>query len=243
MKKVRIFDIPVNDIQKDKLLQICLDRIKKKKKLFIITLNSLMIISYLFNKKFFNAVKNSDLIIPDGYGIILAGIFFHKPIKNQLPGIDLTYHLLGMAHEKRLSVFLLGGTWVVIEKVYRNFKKWFPGIKYLGRYYGYFNINEEEKLITGIDKIRPDILFVGLGTPKQEIWINENLKRIKARIIIGIGGSFDVISGEKKRAPVKWREKHLEWLYRSITSPLKIVNLFKILFFCLIMLYLKLFKK
>ncbi len=243
MKKIKIFNILITDIDKNKILQMCLDKIQKKKKIFIITLNSLMVINYLFNKQFFKAVKNADLIIPDGYGIILAGNIFHRSIKNHLPGIDLTYNLLGMAHDKKFSVFLLGSTWQVIDKVFRNFKKWFAGAKFLGRYYGYFDLHEEKKLIAGINKVKPDILLVGIGTPKQEIWINDNLKKLEAQVIMGIGGSFDVISGKKKRAPIKWRERHLEWLYRSITSPAKIINLFKILFYCLIMLYFKLFKK
>ncbi len=243
MKKIKIFNIPITDIDKNKILQMCLDKIQKKKKIFIITLNSLMVINYLFNKQFFKAVKNADLIIPDGYGIILAGKIFHRSIKNHLPGIDLTYNLLGMAHDKKLSVFLLGSTRQIIDKVFRNFKKWFAGAKFLGRYYGYFDLHEEKKLIAGINKVKPDILLVGIGTPKQEIWINDNLKKLEAQVIMGIGGSFDVISGKKKRAPIKWRKRHLEWLYRSITSPAKIINLFKILFYCLIMLYFKLFKR
>ena len=231
MKKSIIFNIPVNDIKKNKLLQICRQNIKKNKKIFIVTLNSLM------------AIKNADLIIPDGYGIILAGNFFNKPIKNHLPGIDLAYDLLGMAHENKFSVFLLGGRWGVIAAAHKALARWFPEAKFLGRYYGYFRQDEEKNVISGINKIKPDILLVGMGTPKQEIWINEHLKNLDAKIIMGIGGSFDVFAGSTLRAPEKWRKKHMEWLFRSITSPLKIINLFKIFFYCLIMLYFKLLKK
>lgn len=238
-----IFNIPVNDIKKDKLLRMCLHRIKKKKKLFIITLNSLMVINYLFNRRFYQAVRSAHLIIPDGYGIVLAGKFFNRPIQNQIPGIDLAWKLLGMAHENNLSIFLLGSTWKIISMAHKVLVKWFPKAKFLGRFHGYFGPGEEKKVISGINKVKPDILLVGMGTPAQEIWISENLSGLKAGVIIGIGGSFDVISGAKKRAPVQWRKNHLEWLYRSISSPMKIINLFKILLYCLIMFYFKLFRK
>ncbi len=202
-----------------------------------------MVLNYLFNKQFKNAVKNAHIIIPDGYGIILAGKFFNKPIKNHMPGIDLVYDILGMAHEKKLSVFLLGSRWKTVADAHRALAKWFPNARFPGKYHGYLNQKEEENLISGINKINPDILLIGMGTPKQEIWINKNLKKLKVGIMIGIGGSFDVISGQKKRAPEKWRKMHLEWLFRSITSPSKIINLFKILLYCLIMLYIRLFRK
>ncbi len=242
MKKLELFNINVTDIEINDLLKLCLLNIKKNKKNFIITLNSLMVISYLFNKKFQKAVEKADLIIPDGYGIVLAGKLFRKKINHQIPGIDLMYKLFGIAYEKRLSVFLLGSSWRVMQKAYNNLVKWFPKVKFLGKYSGYFDNDEERKVITGINKLNPDILFVGMGSPKQEIWIMENLEKLNVKIIIGIGGSLDVVSGFIKRAPEKWRQKHLEWLYRSLSSPAKLFNLIKIMFYFIIMIYFKLFK-
>ncbi|MBU1077283.1 MAG: WecB/TagA/CpsF family glycosyltransferase [Spirochaetes bacterium] len=242
MKKINLYNISIADVDYAELLKFCLQRIRKKEKTFIITLNSIMVINYLFNKNFRSAVDKADLVIPDGYGIILAGKIFKRPFKNHLPGIDVTYKLFGMAFEKKLSVFLLGSSWPTIQTAYKNMMKWFPQVRFLGRYSGYFNRDEEEKIIQGINKLRPDILFVGMGTPKQEVWINNNLKKMKVKIVIGVGGSFDVFSGFKKRAPLKWRKKHLEWLYRCLTSPSKFINIFKIFFYFIIMLYFKLFK-
>ena len=142
MKKNKIFSISICDIDDNSLLQILLKRIKHKDKTFIITLNSLMILNYYFKKQFHHAVQKADLIIPDGYGIIWASRIFNSPIKNHLPGIDLIYKLLGLSHEKKLSVFLLGSTWEVISQSYRSLVKWFPQAKFLGKYYGYFDKKE-----------------------------------------------------------------------------------------------------
>lgn len=243
MKIKKIFNIKLVDLNFSELLNLSLQRIKNRQKTFIITLNALMINSYFNNPNFKNAVNQAELIIPDGYGIILASKIFKNKISNHIPGIDFVYKLLGLAYENKLSVFLLGSKWDVINKAFVNLKKWFPHVKFVGRYSGYFDKMEEKKIILGINKVNPDILLVGLGSPKQEIWINKNKNKLKATLIIGIGGSFNIISGYKQRAPEIWRKKNLEWLHRSITSYKKSLNLFKVFWFCLIIIYFKITKK
>lgn len=242
MKKIQLFNINVIDGSYQQILAQCYKKIKKKKKCFIITLNSLMINKYVFNRSFQHAVKKADMIVPDGYGIILASRLFRRELKHQIPGIDLMYKILGLAYEKRLSVFLLGGSWPVVEQTYKNFTKWFPNIKFLGRYSGYLSPDEERRVIQGINKLQPDILLTAMGSPRQELWLAKNKDILEAKILIGLGGSFDVASGHKKRAPVKWREKHLEWLYRCLTSPSKWFNLIRVSFYLIIMLFYRVFK-
>lgn len=240
MKK-RIFNIDVDDTDPGRLLKTCAERIKNNGRTFIITLNSLMVLDYFFNKEFRKAAGKADIIVPDGAGIVLAGRFFSRPVVHRLTGIDLMHKLLGLAYENRFSVFLLGGTWETADRAYGNLKKWFNQARFLGRYTGYFEKEEEEKVIQGINKLAPDILFVAMGSPRQELWISRNLHRVRARILIGVGGTFDVISGKVKRAPESWRRRNLEWLYRCLTSPKKFLNIFKLAFYLLLMLYFRIF--
>ena len=179
MKTVSIFNINIANIDFNKLLKSALGKIRKNKRCFIITLNSLMIIRYLFNKSFREAVNNADIIVPDGYGVVFAGKVLKKVELQQLPGVEIMYKLLGMAYEKEMSVFLLGGSWKVVETAYKNLVKWFPRIKFLGRYSGYFDKEEESRIIKGINKMRPDMIFIEMGSPKQELWIYNHFKDLK----------------------------------------------------------------
>lgn len=225
----------------NRLLKICRERIRNNEKTFIVTLNSLMALDYFFNKEFRKAVDRADLVIADGIGIIKASHFFGRGIKNHIPGIDFMHKLLGLAYENKLSVFLLGGTWDVVNKAYENMRKWFNHARFLGKYTGYFEPSEEEKIIRGINKVSPDILFVAMGSPRQELWIGRNREKLDCRVMIGVGGSFNVIAGKVKRAPDKWRKKGLEWLYRSLTSPKKFMNIFRVIFFLVFMVYFRIF--
>ncbi len=239
--KKKIFNINIVDKAPEGIIKLCNKRLKNNKKTFIITLNSLMVLRYYCNRQFQEAIKRADIIFADGYGIILASKIFNNEVKNHIPGIDFIYKLLGWAFENKLSVFLLGSRWEVVDKTCVNLKKWFTSARFLGKYSGFFSSDEEPKIIEGINKVAPDILFVGMGSPRQEIWISRNIEKLKAKVIIGIGGSFDVLSGYKKRAPALWRERNLEWLYRSFTAPGKLFNIFKIGFYFIFIFYYKFF--
>ncbi len=237
IEQKKLLDYSIADIDKKKLLEICRQNIKSRKKMFIVTLNSLIFLRGLINKKFSAVLKSADLIIPDGSGIIWASRVLKNPVYNKIPGIDFMKDLLGLAYEEKFSVFLLGAKPKVVDKLYMSLKKWYgERIKFVGKYHGYFKPEETDKIVTGIKKVQPDILFVALGSPYQEEFIYKYYNELDASLMIGVGGSFDVISGFKKRAPVWYIEHNLEWLYRSITSVKRLKNLFRILFFVIIIL-------
>ena len=122
------------------------------------------------------------------------------------------------AEEKEWRFYFLGGREDVVEEAVKELKEKYPHLEIGGFHHGYFGDNDEE-VIKDINRASPDILFVGLGSPRQEYWIRENRERINALVMMGVGGSFDVWSGTKKRAPRWIRKLNLEWAYRIICEP------------------------
>jgi N-acetylglucosaminyldiphosphoundecaprenol N-acetyl-beta-D-mannosaminyltransferase len=162
---------------------------------------------------------NSTLVTVDGIGLKL-GIWLLT--KNSIPivsGYALTKHLLA---QNKYSFYLVGGIKQVMLDCVDKIQKNYPGSNILGFADGYFNKKNKTKIFNDIKKSKPDIVLVGLGSPKQDLFLAELQTMINYGIGIGIGGSFDVLSGNKKRAPAWIRLLYLEWLYRGLIEPKRI---------------------
>ncbi len=153
-----------------------------------------------------------------------------KPLKERVTGYDLSMELLNIANENNYKLYLLGGKDGVAKAAAENIQKEYPNIRIVGYHHGYFkgshnnkeNHEEELKILEAINATEPDIIFVGLGFPKQEIWIDTNKNKIKGKVIIGNGGVMDILSGNLKKTPDIYRKLGLEWLYRLIKEPSRI---------------------
>jgi N-acetylglucosaminyldiphosphoundecaprenol N-acetyl-beta-D-mannosaminyltransferase len=150
---------------------------------------------------------------------VFASKVFNKPLKERVAGFDLMMEFVKWASHKDVSIYLLGAKPEVVEKAQSNLKNLYPSLKIVGFHHGYFNEKEEENIIEDINKRAAQVLFVALGAPKQEKWIYKNKEKLKVKIAMGVGGSFDVIAGKAKRAPEIYRKLGLEWLYRLIQEP------------------------
>lgn len=194
----------------------------------VVTLNPEMVMGSLKSSSFLRILEDAELIIPDGHGIIWGAERLGTPLKEQVPGIELFKALLKRGSEKGYSIYLYGAAPEVVEKTVENIKREYPGIKIAGYSHGYIKGSEVEDLLKTIDELRPDFLFVALGSPKQEQFIGACKPRLSHGVAIGVGGSFDVLSGSVKRAP-KWiRKIHMEWLYRSLRDPSRLKRIFVI---------------
>ncbi len=141
-------------------------------------------------------------------------------VQERITGIDLCEYLLCLANEKNYSLALFGATKEVLEKLILKIKKEYPNIKLLECSNGYIENKEQE--MKKIIELNPDICLVALGIPEQEILISKYIENAKKGIYIGVGGSLDVLSGTKKRAPEIFIKLNLEWLYRIIKEPKRI---------------------
>jgi len=229
LEKVDIIGIPVDNLTQEEAIEKLTKFIEEKKFHLVFTLNSENATKVLENRDFLDIVKKADLVVPDGIGIILASRILKTPLKERIPGIDLSFKLMEIANEKGYKIVLIGGKLGVSEKAKENLEKIFKNIKILKTYNGYFKDDEENKIVDEIENLNPDILLVGMGSEKQEKWIWKNREKFKnIGVCIGVGGTLDIWAGIKKRAPIFIQKIGLEWLYRALIEPKRVVRLFKI---------------
>lgn len=221
MKKENIlgYDVCITDM--NELTQSIFKDYKKNEQLFIVNINPEIMANSYNNYKFKKIYNEQKYQIPDGIGIIYLSRLNHGKIKSRITGIDLMLNICEKSIENGATIFLYGGKDGVARLAKEKLKEKYEGIKIAGYCNGYI---EEEKALKQIKKTNPDILFVGLGNPKQDEFIIKYKNELNTKILMGVGGSLDVISKTIKRAP-NWMIKcNLEWLYRISTQPKRILR-------------------
>lgn len=217
-------NVPIDVITINEAVDKIIGFVGEDKTHMVFTPNPEIIMIAQEDSELFTILNDSDLNVPDGIGIVIASKIQKKNIKERVGGLDLVTKLF----EKDLSFYFLGSTSEIVEKAKQNLEEKYSGIKILGIHNGFFDNNEEEKIIEEINQKNPDILLVGLGVPKQEKWIYKNKNKLNAKVLIGVGGSLDVISGKTKRAPEVFINLGLEWLYRLIKEPKRYKRMLKL---------------
>ena len=186
--------------------------------MFIVTANPETIMLAENNKDFKKALLDDNTtIIADGIGIIKGSKILKCTIKETIPGVDLCTKLFEYCDELQKSVFLLGAKQEVVNRLVTVIHSNYPNTIISGYENGY--IEDRQAVFDKIVELKPDVILVALGIPEQELLIYNNLDKFNKGIFVGVGGSFDVLSGVKKRAPKCFRQMHLEWLYRLIKEP------------------------
>lgn len=185
----------------------------------VITINPEFLYNAQADRKLSDLAGRADLVTPDGVGIVWACRVAGSPVPERVTGIDLMTRLVKQAAVEGWSIFLLGAAPGVAEEAAARLSLDYPGLRVAGVHHGYFNDNEEAKVAGRVRETRPDLLFVALGAPKQEWWIDRNLQETGAVVAVGVGGSFDVVAGKVRRAPRWVRRLHLEWLFRLVKEP------------------------
>ncbi len=168
------------------------------------------------------AVNKSSLSVPDGISLIIISRLLGFKLKRRVYGPDLMWNFLRYSEKKGYSHFFYGGSKNTLEKLVFNLKEKIPGLEIMGYYSPPFrNLDEDEdtKIIDRINDLSPDILWVGLGCPKQQIWMYKHKDRLKVPAMVGVGAAFDFIAGTKLQAPTWMRNNGLEWLFRFATEP------------------------
>lgn len=188
----------------------------------IVTPNPEMIIRARQEHWFNNFLSRADLSIPDGAGVVIGSRILGQPLRERVAGFDLMQELLSSAEESGFRVYLLGAEPEIIEQSVKNIKEKYRGIYICGFHHGYFDLDDCSEIISEINELKPDILFVGMGVPRQEKFLEDYLDGLKAKLIMTVGGSFDVLAGKVNRAPLWLQKANLEWLYRLYQDPARI---------------------
>jgi N-acetylglucosaminyldiphosphoundecaprenol N-acetyl-beta-D-mannosaminyltransferase len=198
-----------------------LERLQQNIGTHIVTLNAEMTMQAERNETLARIIKAADLVIPDGAGIVLYLRLLLKQDVRRIPGIELAEALLREIGKNSpdSTVFFYGGKPGTAASAAQFWQQQIPDLNIAGTHSGYHSPQEEEELCSTLAKMQPQVIYVGLGVPRQELWINQNRHLCPQATWVGVGGSFDIWSGAKSRAPAWLGDNHLEWLYRLYQEP------------------------
>lgn len=171
--------------------------------------------------RFLNA---TTLLIPDGIGVVSAARILGLGHMERVPGVELMLALCQRSAEQGHRIFLYGAAPEINAEARAALERRHPGIRIVGNRHGYLPEGEMAGLVEEINASGAHILFIALGSPRQELWISRYLPSLKVKVCQGVGGSFDVIAGAVRRAPAAWRSVHLEWAYRLLAQPRRILR-------------------
>lgn len=216
--RVQVVGVPFDNLTRKEFLKELLLRMQGEEKTFLVTANPEIVMYAKEDQEYKKLLHEADYVAPDGIGIVRAAKKLGTPIKERVPGFELMLGLLELANLHNKRVYFIGAQEEVVEKAVENVRKQWPKLTIAGYHHGYFDHDSSEK-IDMVQATNPDIVLVAFGFPRQEKWIKRYLETANHGIAIGVGGSFDVLSGKAKRAP-KWTQKlHAEWLYRLAKQP------------------------
>ncbi len=220
MKTVDFLGIPIHNLSMDETLSLAKNAILQRKQVLHTVVNAAKIVGMRQKRDLAQSVKMANIINADGMAVVWASRLLGNPLKERVAGIDLMNNLVEMAFINKFKIFFFGAEESVVNKVTEVFaQKYSPEI--IGGFRnGYYNLDEEKKIAEEIANTECHILFVAMSSPKKENFLY-NYRNILGRIpfIMGVGGSFDVVSGKTKRAPLWMQSGGLEWLYRIYQEP------------------------
>ena len=163
-------------------------------------------------------INNAALVTPDGNGILWAAQKLGMPLKERVTGIELLENICRRGAAEGWRVYLLGAKPGVAEAAAEKLKQKYPGLNIVGCDNGYFR-DREEQAVAAVRNAKADVLFAALGMPYQEKWLYQHRADLSCKVAVGVGGSFDVLAGLVKRAPLLWQRLKLEWLWRLLSDP------------------------
>ncbi len=211
---------------KDSFHNLVKENLKNDKKMFIVTANPETLMIGEDNKEFSNILLDEKtIIVPDGIGVLKGAKMLGIDMKETITGVELCTKLFEYLNEMKKSLCLFGAKKEVVEKLKEVINEKYPNINLLKIYDGY--IEDKDKVMEEIVDLKPDVTLLALGIPKQEMLIYKYLDKFNKGIFVGVGGSFDVLSGTKKRAPKIFLKLKLEWLYRITREPKRLKRFYK----------------
>lgn len=224
-RRVKVLGVPVDCVDMQGALQAIDEMISGDIPRTVLAVNPEKVIKAQSDPLLLRMLSNAGLVIPDGIGVVYAvRLLYRKPI-GRVPGSELMPAICSVAGERGYRIFLYGASPEVNDKAVAALRRDYPGIDIVGHKHGYVDDTDMPALIEQIDRSRANVLFVALGSPRQELWMEKYLTQLRhVRVCQGVGGTFDVIAGRVRRAPLFFRQANLEWFYRLVTEPRRAIR-------------------
>jgi N-acetylglucosaminyldiphosphoundecaprenol N-acetyl-beta-D-mannosaminyltransferase len=217
--RINILNCPIDKLTMEETINKIDSSIRKKENLHHVVVNAAKMVNMQKDKELYESVVSSDIINPDGQAVVWASKFLNQPLPEKVSGIDLMQNLVKLAYEKKYKVFFFGAKEEVVKAVVDKYAQMYSDEIIAGYRNGYFSKDDEEDIAKQIAQSKADILFVAISSPTKEIFLNTYKDIINTPFIMGVGGSFDVVSGKVSRAPLWMQNAGLEWFYRFLQEP------------------------
>jgi N-acetylglucosaminyldiphosphoundecaprenol N-acetyl-beta-D-mannosaminyltransferase len=218
----RIFDIPVELARPDDLLRRITGWVRHSDTARrVMYVNAHVLNQSLAQPALRRALNEADLVYCDGYGVRLAAKALDVQIPHRMTGADWIWDLAALCEAAGLSVYLLGSEPGYASEAAMRLRRRYPRLFVAGTHHGYFEVGSphDDRVVEDINARRPDILLVGMGTPKQELWVHRNAPRLQTGVVWTVGALFDYVSGHTPRAPAWLADNGLEWIFRLAIEP------------------------
>ena len=218
-ERVDILGVKVDAVTMSQAVERVADLIDAGTPSMVATANAEMLLRATHDAELKDILNAANLVVPDGAGTVWAARHLGKHMPERVAGFDLVQELMKVAPVKGWKFFLFGSAPTIADKAKSKAEQLYPGIKIVGTRNGYFTPDDEPEIISQIKSSRPDILLAALGVPKQEKWLAKFRDELNVPVSIGVGGTFDVMAGVVKRAPLWMQRAKLEWLFRAMLQP------------------------
>ena len=226
IKRIEILGVPVDCVTMESAISFAESVIsnEERRQVRVVAVNPEKSVRAQEDGNLLSFLRGSHLLLPDGIGLVIAAKVLGLANMVRVPGSEFMPSLCGRAAKRGFKIFLFGGKPEVNHKVVEVLSQTYPGIQIVGSQDGYVDEHRMPELISRINASGAHILFLALGSPKQELWMDRYLPQTNVRLCQGVGGTFDVIAGNVKRAPLAFRKLNLEWLYRLASQPSRILR-------------------
>ncbi|MBN2165692.1 MAG: WecB/TagA/CpsF family glycosyltransferase [Marinilabiliaceae bacterium] len=214
-----ILGIPIASLSMSETVDFIIKSIKSKKQIQHVAVNAGKIVAMQKNELLRNSVLDADIINADGQSVVWAAKLLGKSLPERVAGIDLMMNIIEQAHLNGLKCYFFGAKEIVVKKVVEHFTEKYSKEIIAGYRNGYYSEDDTDLIAEDIVRSGADILFVAINTPKKEIFANKYKAQIQVPFMMGVGGSFDVVAGITKRAPLWMQHAGLEWFYRLLQEP------------------------
>ena len=226
IEPIKILGVPVHPMTMAEAVNSLEQRMLGGEQTFVVTANAEIIMMCQDDAEYNNIIsKQAELVLPDGAGAVWAGRHLGYKVPERVAGFDLYNQLLALSAQKGYKAYFFGGSPGIAEAAKAKSEDMYPGVQVVGCHNGYFTDADVPAIIKEINNSGAEMLFVALGAPKQEKWILAHRHELRPRILMGIGGSFDVLAGKMERAPKWMQDASLEWAFRLYKQPSRFMRM------------------